>query len=103
MNAAALQALHELLDRAIYDLANGWPEAAADALGRARRLAQSQIPAPGDDTVTDRKTPQTEHPVTDRWPESDIGRKTESPRYSEQTTPAFPVSPAQRNDDPPTA
>ena len=54
-------------------------------------------------TVTDRKPSQTEHPVTDRWPAPDIGRKTESPRYSEKTTPAFPVSPTQRNDDPPTA
>ena len=31
----------ELLDRAIYDLEHGWPEAATDAIGRARRLIET--------------------------------------------------------------
>lgn len=53
--------------------------------------------------MTDTKTPQTENPVTDRWPESDIGRKTESPRLSEPSTNPYDVSPRQINDDPPTA
>jgi len=37
--------LRDLLTRAIYDLEQGWPEAAYDALGRALRLL-GEAPAP---------------------------------------------------------
>jgi hypothetical protein len=53
--------------------------------------------------TTQRDTPQTEHPVVDRWPAKDIGRKTQSPRYGEPSTNPFPVSPQQINDEEPTA
>lgn len=34
----------DLLDRAVYDLEQGWPEAALDALGRARRVMAQEFP-----------------------------------------------------------
>ena len=40
MTAADLAELADLIARARYDLAQGWPEAALDALGRAARLVQ---------------------------------------------------------------
>ena len=33
-----LEELRDLLERAAYDLAHGWPEAALDCIGRALRL-----------------------------------------------------------------
>jgi hypothetical protein len=53
--------------------------------------------------MTDTKTPQTKNPVTDRWPASEIGRKTESPRFGEPSTNPYPVSPSQINDEKPAA
>lgn len=38
MSTAAIRELLDLLERARYDLEQGWTEAAYDALGRAQRL-----------------------------------------------------------------
>lgn len=46
-------------------------------------------------TATQRDAPRTDRPFMDRWPWSDIGRKSESPRYSEPSTNPFrlPIAP----------
>lgn len=52
------------VDRAIYDLEQGWPEAALDALGRARGILHkaSGMPICGESTAPRGSSPEFLHP-----------------------------------------
>ena len=104
MTPDALNDFLDLLDRAVYNLANGWHEAAIDALGRASRLITEQtahnvchVPSPTETHMQPDQRPQKppREPVHEKWPDV----KTENPGFPRTPDP-YPLPGKPQNENP---